>query len=166
SPTQRAVILARLEQVVAAADPTKLAGVYADIADRKGPSVAVVGSRLVLIKEGNGDAAGAAKLRADLAPVRMALGMPRVISESESGPAKGGGGDAGLIGAVLPLGSTKYDEIAQRSVEGLGLAAGAPTGKGVAAVETRAAGDGTSSAEMVDQLARANVIAVVGPLTD
>ncbi len=166
TPTERAVILARLEQIVAAADPTQLPAAYADIADRKGPSIAVVGSRLVLIKEGNGDAAGAAKLRADLAPVRAAIGMPRAISESESGPAKGGGGDAGLVGAVLPLGSGKYDEVAQRSVEGLGLAAGAPTGKGVAAVETRAANDGTSSAEMVDQLARANVIAVVGPLTD
>jgi branched-chain amino acid transport system substrate-binding protein len=166
SPTQRAVILARIEGVVAAADPTHLPGVYADLADRKGPSIAIVGSRLVLVREGNGDAAGAAKLRADIAPVRVAIGLPRAIGESESGPARGGGGDVGLVGAVLPLGSDRYNEIAERTVEGLGLAAGASGGKGVAAVETRAAGDGTTSAEMIDQLARANVIAVVGPLTD
>jgi ABC-type branched-subunit amino acid transport system substrate-binding protein len=166
TPTERAVILGRVEGVVAGADPTVLERVYAELADRKGPSSAAVGSRLVLIREGNGDAGGAARLRAELAPVRAAVGLPRAIAESESGPAKGGGGDAGLVGAVLPLGSDKYDEIALRTAEGLGLAAGAVSGKGVAAVETRAASDGTTTAEMVDQLAHANVIAVVGPLTD
>ena len=47
---------------------------------------------------------------------------------------------------------------------GLALAAGAPDGKGVTAIETRAAIDKTASAEAVDALARQNVVAIVGPI--
>ena len=74
------------------------------------------------------------------------------------------GGDAGLLGAVVPLGSKKENRVAEQAVAGLGLAAGAPDGKGIVAIETRAAVDKTTSAEAVDVLARQNVIAIIGPI--
>ena len=40
TPAERAVILARVEDVVAAANPNALARVYDELADRKGPSIA------------------------------------------------------------------------------------------------------------------------------
>ena len=164
TPAERAQIVARVQEVVAAADPGALAQVYDAIADRKGPSIAAVGSRLILLKERSGDPVGAAKLRTDLAHVRAELGLPRTISESEAGPATAGAGDAGLLGAVLPLGSSSANRVAEAAAAGLALAAGAPDGKGVAAVETRAAPDQTATAEAIDQLARQNVVAIVGPI--
>jgi branched-chain amino acid transport system substrate-binding protein len=83
---------------------------------------------------------------------------------AEVGGVTGGGADSGLVGAVVPLGSKEENRIAEAAVAGLGLAAGAPDGKGVVAIETRAAIDKTQSAEAVDALARQNVIAIIGPI--
>jgi ABC-type branched-subunit amino acid transport system substrate-binding protein len=165
SPTERAVILQRIEAVVAGADPEALRHAYDDLADRRGPSIAIVGSRLVLVMEQAGDAGGAAKRRQDIAPVRAAVGLPRTISETEVGSAKAGAGDPSLVGAVVS-GAAKEHAIAEAEAAGLGLAAGAPDGKGVVAIETRAAADKTAAAEQVDALAQKNVVAIVGPVSD
>jgi ABC-type branched-subunit amino acid transport system substrate-binding protein len=164
SPAERAVILARVEDVVAGADPNALGRVYDELADRKGPSIAVVGSRLILVKEQTGDAQGAAKLRTDIAPVRAAVGLPATITAAQAGGAGTTGGNPGLIGAVIPLGSKTQSRVAEAAVAGLGLAAGAPTGKGVAAIETRKAVDQTEAAAAVDDLASKNVVAIIGPI--
>jgi ABC-type branched-subunit amino acid transport system substrate-binding protein len=163
TPTERAVLVARLEQVVATASADQLARVYDELGDRKGPSVAIVGSRLALAAEQAGDAARAAQLRTDVAPLRLALGLPRAINELPPPPVASGGGEPGLLGAVLPLGG-RENRVAVATVAGLGLAAGAPDGDGVAAVETRVAVDPATSAQAVDVLAAGNVVAIIGPI--
>jgi ABC-type branched-subunit amino acid transport system substrate-binding protein len=68
-----------------------------------------------------------------------------------------------VVGAVLPLGG-KQNRVAEAAAAGLGLAAGVTDGKGVAAVEVRTSQDPDSASLAVEDLARANVIAVVGPI--
>jgi len=64
---------------------------------------------------------------------------------------------------VLPLGG-KQLRVAEAAAAGLGLAAGVTDGQGVAAVEVRAATDAAASASAVEDLARGNVVAVIGPI--
>jgi ABC-type branched-subunit amino acid transport system substrate-binding protein len=166
TPTERAVALGSIEAIVQTAAPDALKRTYDELVDRRGPSIAIVGSRLALIADINGDAAGAAKRRDDIAPARTAAGLPRAITEVSAGATKAsaGGGDPSLIGAVVPLGSKRENRVAEAAVAGLGLAAGATDGKGIAAIETRAAIDKAEAADAVDKLAAANVIAIVGPI--
>jgi ABC-type branched-subunit amino acid transport system substrate-binding protein len=164
SPAERALIVARCEELVAALDRNTLERLFDELPDRKGPAIAVVGSRLVILYEHAGENARAEKMRENMVPPRAAVGLPRTITVGEVGSAASGGGAAGLLGAVVPLGSKKENRVAEQAVAGLGLAAGAPDGKGVVAIETRAAIDKTTSAEAVDALARQNVIAIIGPI--
>lgn len=165
SPTERALIVARCQELVAALDRNTLERLFDQIPDRRGPAISAVGSRLVILYEHAGDAARAARMRENMVPVRAAVGLPRTITEAEVGSATATAtGNPGLLGAVVPLGSARANRVAEAAVAGLGLAAGAPDGKGVVAIETRAAVDKTSSAEAVDALARQNVVAIVGPI--
>jgi len=166
TPTERGVMIGRIAQIVQTAAPDALANAYNALPDRRGPSIAIAGGRLALIFEATGDAAGAAKRRADIAPARQAAGLTATITETTVGALKGapGAGDPGLLGAVVPLGSKRENRVAEAAVAGLGLAAGATDGKGVAAIETRAATDKDAAASAVDQLAGQNVIAIVGPI--
>ncbi|HUS29351.1 MAG TPA: penicillin-binding protein activator [Kofleriaceae bacterium] len=164
TPTEKALIVVRCQELVASADRNLLERLFDSIADRRGPAIAAVGSRLVMIYAHDGDASREQQMRDNMVPVRAAVGLPRTITESEVGAASGGGGDASIIGAVVPLGSKEENRIAEAAVAGLGLAAGAPDGKGVAAIETRAAIDKTQSAEAVDALARQNALAIIGPV--
>jgi ABC-type branched-subunit amino acid transport system substrate-binding protein len=164
TPAERAVILARVEDLVSAADPNTLARIYDELADRKGPSIAIVGSRLILVSEAAGDAARGAKLRTDIAPVRAAVGLTATITAAQTGGAASTNGNPGLVGAVVPIGSKKEGRVAEAAIAGLGLAAGAPTGKGVAAIETRKAVDQSEAAAAVDDLAAKNVVAIIGPI--
>ncbi|HEX5060505.1 MAG TPA: penicillin-binding protein activator [Kofleriaceae bacterium] len=164
TPTEKALIVARCQELVSALDRNTLERLFDEIADRRGPAIGAVGSRLVVIYDRAADTQRADKMRENMVPVRQALGLPRTITEAEVGSAQSGGGDAGLIGAVVPLGSKKENRVAEQAVAGLGLAAGAPDGKGVVAIETRAAIDKTTSAEAVDALAQKNVIAIIGPI--
>jgi len=164
TPTERALIVARCEELIAPLDRAMLERLFDELADRKGPAIAAVGSRLVILYDHAGDTARADKMRENMVPPRAAVGLPRTITEAEVGSAQSGGGDAGLLGAVVPLGSKKENRVAEQAIAGLGLAAGAPDGKGVVAIETRAAVDKTTSAEAVDALARQNVIAIIGPI--
>jgi len=162
--TEHAVILDRIEAVAAGAPADGLKRTYDELADRRGPSIAIVGSRLALIAEQDGDAAGAAKRREDIAPARAAVGLPRTITATAI-PAKGGSGDPNLLGAVVS-GAARDKLVTEAVAAGLGLAAGSPTGKGIVAIETRSAADKTAAAEQVDALAQKNVVAILGPVSD
>lgn len=164
TPTERALIVARCQELVAALDRNTLERLFDQIPDRRGPAIGAVGSRLVVIYDHAGDTARAERMRDNMVPVRAALGLPRTISEAEVGSVQNTGGDARLLGAVVPLGSRKENRVAEQAVAGLGLAAGAPDGQGVVAIETRAAVDKTTSAEAVDALAQRNVLAIIGPI--
>jgi branched-chain amino acid transport system substrate-binding protein len=165
TPTERALIVARCTELVASLDRPTLERLFDEIAIRKGPAIGAVGSRLVVLYDAAGDSARAAKMRGNMEPVRAYLGLPHTITSSEvGGAAASAGGDNGTLGAVLPLGSREENRIAEAAVAGLALAAGAPDGKGVTAIETRAAVDKTASAEAVDALAGQRVVAIIGPI--
>ncbi len=159
--TEKALIVARVEEIVAAAEPATLGRMFDEIADRKGPTYAASASRLALLADAAGNGAEGQRLREVAAPVREALGLPRTIGPATSGG--GGSGDPTLVGAVLPLGG-KQQRVADAAVAGLGLAAGVPDAKGIAPIEIRAANDAGGSEIAVEDLARANVIAVIGPI--
>jgi branched-chain amino acid transport system substrate-binding protein len=157
TPTEQALVVARIEEVVAAAEPDLVRRAFDELPDRKGPSFAIVASRLVVLADQAGNPTEAQRMREIAAPVRAALGLPRVVEPD--GAASSG---SGVIGAVVPLGG-KSNRIAEAAVAGLGIAAGVGDGNAVAAVEVRAAGDGEAVALAVESLARANVLAIVGP---
>ncbi|MDB4964157.1 MAG: Extracellular ligand-binding receptor [Myxococcales bacterium] len=161
TPTERALIVTRVEEVVATADPDTLGRLFDQIADRKGPSIAAVASRLALVAENAGNTAEAARLREAASHARAAVGLPRTISSDAT--VGGGTGDPTLVGAVLPIGG-KQQRVADAAIAGLGLAAGVSDGKAIAPVEIRSASDAASAELAVEDLARANVIAVVGPI--
>ena len=159
SPTERAVILDRVEEIVGAADPNTLERLFDELDDRKGPSMAAIATRLAITAA---TPAEAQKLREAAGPARAAFGLPKTIGEGAAS-ATSGSGDAKLIGAVMPLGGMS-NRVAEAAVAGLGMAAGVSDGNGVAAVEVRAATEADASAQAVDDLAHANVIAIVGPI--
>ena len=159
TPTERAAIVARLEEVVATADANLVRRAFDELPDRKGPSFAIVASRLVALADQAGNAQEAQRMREIALPARAALGLPRAVAREGAAPASG---PIGVLGAVVPLGG-KSNRIAEAAVAGLGVAAGIADGKAVAAIEVRAASDGEHAAAAVEQLAAANVIAIIGP---
>jgi branched-chain amino acid transport system substrate-binding protein len=158
TPTERAAVVARIEEVVAAADPALVRRAFDELPDRKGPSFAILASRLVVLAEQAGNAGEAQRMREIAGPARAALGLPRTLGV-DGAPTAGVGGP---IGAVVPLGG-KSNRIAEAAVAGLAVAAGVGDGNAVAPVEVRAAGDGDAVALAVEELARANVVAIIGP---
>jgi branched-chain amino acid transport system substrate-binding protein len=158
TPTERAALIARIEEVVAGADPNLVRRAFDELPDRKGPGLAILASRLVELADRAGNPQEAQRMREIAGPARAALGLPRAV-EAETAAASGGGG---MLGAVVPLGG-KSNRVAEAAVAGLGLAAGVGDGKAVAAIEVRAAGDGDAVGGAVDSLAHANVIAIIGP---
>jgi ABC-type branched-subunit amino acid transport system substrate-binding protein len=158
TPVERALIVARVEEVVAGAEANLLERAFDQIEDRKGPAFAAVASRLALLADEQGNAAEGKRLREAAAPARVAVGLPRAITAVA--PASGGAGTPGLLGAVLPFGG-KANQIAEAAGAGLGLAAGAPGGKGAAAIEVRPADDADGAALAIESLAKANVVAVI-----
>lgn len=162
SPTERAVIIERVQEIVATADTNTLKRLFDEIDDRKGPSMAAVASRLAVAAEQAGNTSEAERLREAAAPARAAFGLPKTLAEG-GGAAAAGAGDSKLIGAVMPLGG-KSNRVAEAAVAGLGMAAGVADGNGVAAVEVRAAVEADASAQAVEDLAHANVVAIVGPI--
>ncbi|MEJ7599656.1 MAG: penicillin-binding protein activator [Kofleriaceae bacterium] len=161
SPAERALIVARTEEVAAGSPTEALRRMFDTLDDRKGPSIAAVASRLAVLADQAGNASEAQRLREAAGPARAAVGLPRSIGEGTI--TASGTGSSGLVGAVVPLGG-KSNKVAEQAVAGLGMAAGVADGKGVAAIEVRSAQDPAASAFAVEELARANVIAIVGPI--
>ncbi|MBX3158295.1 MAG: penicillin-binding protein activator [Deltaproteobacteria bacterium] len=162
TPTERALIVARVEEVVAAAPPELLTKVFDDLANRKGPSMAAVASRLALVAEQNGQADRGAKFREVAGPARAYVGLPRTIAASAAAAAPMAG-TTGLIGAVVPLGSSSQ-RLAESAIAGLAVASGLGATAGGAVVEVRSGVDAATAEVAVDELGRANVIAIVGPI--
>lgn len=162
SATEQAVIVARCEEVVARADRESLRRVFDQLQNRQGPAMAAVATRLALLADVAGATDEAKQMREVAGPARVAVGLPRTISTSGAASAVGEG-EAGLLGAVMPLGG-KQNRVAEAAVAGLGAAAGVGDGKGVVAVEVRAAGDAAAAALAVEELTKASVIAIVGPI--
>ncbi len=162
TPTERAVLIARLEGVVAGAEPGPLGKAFDELTDRKAPAYALAASRLAQIAADAGDEAGAARLRTSAAPARAAVGLPRAFVDIV--PTSGAAGESGIVGALLPVGSKKDVRIADSALTALGLAAGAPGGGGIAAIEIRGATDASTAAAAVESLAKAGAIAIVGPM--
>jgi branched-chain amino acid transport system substrate-binding protein len=160
TPTEKSAMVARIEELCAAAPLDQLRALYEHI-ERNGPGWALAGSQLAVRADQASDTATAAKLRGEVVEVRVTLGLSRTIVASAVGNAPGGG-NPGLVGAVVPLGT--QNRIADAAVAGLGLAAGAPNGSGVAAIEVRPAGDKAEGEHAVDDLAGKNVIAIIGPI--
>jgi ABC-type branched-subunit amino acid transport system substrate-binding protein len=156
TPTERAALIARIEEVVAAAGPGLVRRAFDELPDRKGPSFAIVASRLAAIAAQSGNAQEAQRMRDIAEPARVALGLPRSVG------AELAGGPVGTLGAVVPLGG-KSSRVGEAAALGIGLAAGVGDGKAVAPVEVRAAGDADAVALAIDDLAHAGVIAIVGP---
>jgi branched-chain amino acid transport system substrate-binding protein len=160
TPVEKSAMVARIEELCGAAPTDELHDNYIRMG-RDGPSWALVGSQLAVRADQAGNPALATKLRGEVAEVRLKLGLSRTIPASAVGNAPGGG-NPGLVGAVVPLGT--QNRIADAAVAGLGLAAGAPNGSGVAAIEVRPAGDKAEGEHAVDDLAGKNVIAIIGPI--
>jgi ABC-type branched-subunit amino acid transport system substrate-binding protein len=168
TPTERAVIVARTDEIVATADPNSVRKAFDELADRKGPGMAAVASRLAVLAERSGNVGEAQRMREAAAPARTALGLPKAIGTATV--TVSGAGSPGLVGAVMPLGGNQ-NKLAEAAVAGLGLAsigvpgaAGGTVAGGAVAVEVRAAADPSAAALAVEDLTRRNVIAVVGPI--
>ncbi|HEX3757671.1 MAG TPA: penicillin-binding protein activator, partial [Kofleriaceae bacterium] len=157
TPTERAALLARVEEVVAAADPRLVRRAFDELPDRKGPGFAIVASRLAAIAAQAGNAQEAQRMRDIAEPARAALGLPRAV-----GAELVAAGPIGVLGAVLPLGG-KASRIGEAAALGISLAAGVGDGRAIAPVEVRAAGDADAVGLAIDDLARAGVIAIIGP---
>ena len=158
TPVEKAAMVARIEAICATLNPEQLQRAYQTY--RAGPTWVIAASQLAIRADAAGDATLAAKLRAEVADVRAKLGLSRTIGGGEA--IAPGGGNPGLLGAVVPLGT--QNRIADAAVAGLGLAAGAPNGTGIAAIEVRPAGDKAEGEHAIDDLAGKNVIAIIGPI--
>ena len=79
TPTERALLVARVAEVVADAEPATLERMYDQLDDRHGPSITLIASRLALLAEAAGRTADAARLREVAAPGRLAFGLPRTL---------------------------------------------------------------------------------------
>ncbi|MBA2538828.1 MAG: penicillin-binding protein activator [Deltaproteobacteria bacterium] len=158
TPTERVMIVARCEEVAAGVEPGALKKLLDDLAD-KGPAMAAAASRLAIAADQAGNSGEAQRMRELAGPARQAVGLPKTIRASVA--ASGGPGQAGLVGAVMPSGKNKAGEGA---TAGLGLAAGAADAGGVVAIELRAVVDPSGAVAAVEELAKHNVVAIVGPI--
>jgi ABC-type branched-subunit amino acid transport system substrate-binding protein len=163
NPTERAAALTRIEALVTRAAPPALQRSYDALDDRRGPSIAIVGTRLASIFEAEGNAGAAAKRREDIAPARAAVGLPPLPRGSEVGDVNRSSDNAVVLGAVIP-GAAKDRVVSDAVTAGLGVAATLPDGKG--AIEIRSAIDKLTAVEKVEELAARNVLAIVGPVGD
>ncbi|HUH04392.1 MAG TPA: hypothetical protein VML75_20495, partial [Kofleriaceae bacterium] len=95
-PAERAYIVARLRGLVDQLDVSVARAAY-DRVDRGGPSAAFLGLRVAAALAAAGDPSGAARVRAETSSARQHLGLEGPNAGS------GAGGNARLIGAVMPL---------------------------------------------------------------
>lgn len=151
TPTEKAAIVERCLELAAASQVDALKKAYDEISDKRGPAMAAVATQLAIL---DGD-----KWRDAAIAARASVGLSKTLA---SVGAASSGGET-LLGAIVPL-SGKSARVGEAAVAGLGLAAGVPDGKGVAPIEVRSAAGAEAASAMVDELARANVAAIVGPV--
>lgn len=163
TPTEKALIVQRAAEVVSVASADALRRIYDELDNKKGPAMAAVATRLALLAEEAGKGEEAQHLREAAVKARVAVGLPSSLGETAATAGSPSSANAGLVGAVLPLGG-KQNRVAEAAAAGLGMAAGVSDGKGIAAVEVRTASDADAAALAVEDLARVGVIAVVGPI--
>ncbi len=157
--TERVMIVGRCEEVAAGLEPGVLKGLLDDL-DKKGPAMAAAASRLAIAADQAGNPSEAQRMRELAAPARHAVGLPKTIRAVAAATSRGSG-NPGLVGAVMPGGKTKAGDAA---TAGLGLAAGAADASGVVAIEIRTAPDASGAVAAVEELAKQNVVAIVGPI--
>lgn len=160
-PAERAYIVARLRGLVDQLDPQLARAAY-DRVDHGGPSAAFLGLRVAAALAASGDTAGAARLRADTAGARRNIGL------EGPGAGSGAGGNARLVGAVMPL-SGKRGRIGELAARGMSMAAGAVGDSAMLGLDVSlrdSGSDASAAARQVEALAREGAIAVVGPVSD
>jgi ABC-type branched-subunit amino acid transport system substrate-binding protein len=163
SEVERAFVVGQVELLVAAADDAAAKTAWAGASARRGPSAAVLAYRMAAIADGAGDAAGAKAQRDGVFALRQAVGLP-VSSTAAAPPA--GGGDPGLLGAVLP-GSGKQARVGELALQALALAvrAGGDDDAGVGpSLEQRGAVSADETTRAVEALIDADAIAVLGAI--
>jgi branched-chain amino acid transport system substrate-binding protein len=157
---EKGFILARVTELSAAAPP-EVARAAFDKLEKKGPAAAILAYRVAADREAAGDAGGAKRARESVAGLRKAIGLPLAATMV----AGGGGGEPGLVGAILPQ-AGKQSRLGELAAQGLAVAAGA-TGAGSGdglTVDIRSATGAEEAAAAVDELAGAGAIALIGPI--
>jgi ABC-type branched-subunit amino acid transport system substrate-binding protein len=159
TPAERGFILARLGELAISATPEAAREAHGDLDD--GPARAVLAYRVAADVAAGGDADKAKRIRDGVAGIRRELGLPLSAS---AGPAPGGG-DPGLVGAILPLTGPR-SRVGELAAQGLAVASGATgTGApGVVTVDVRSVTSAVEAAAAVDLLATAGAIGVLGPM--
>ena len=140
TPTERALIVARCRGARRGARPQHARAAVRRARRSQGSGDrprSAAGSSIVY--ERAGDAARAARCARTWRRSARAVGLPRTITEAEVGRSTSGGGDRGPRRCGRAARQQEGESRRRGAVAGLGLAAGAPDGKGVVAIETRAA---------------------------
>ncbi len=156
---ERGYILARVGELVAAAPAEGLRSAWAEVEPGRGPAAALLGPRLAGALDEQGDAAGAARVRAAAAPARAALGLPA----SAPVVVAAGGGEPGLVAALLPT-TGKGARVGELSAQALAVAGGAVGGAALTTIDVHAADSAEAAAAAVDAAAAAGVVAAIGPI--
>jgi ABC-type branched-subunit amino acid transport system substrate-binding protein len=160
-PAERGFILAKLEEVVAAAPEDAVIPAWEGLADRGGPAAAVLGPRVVDEWVRRGEATSDARTARDAAnAARAKVGLPPISGAELAEP---DGSHPGLVGAALPL-TGKQDRLGEQALHGIAIAAGALGGAGATAADVHDAPTATDAAAAVDALADDGAMAVIGPV--
>jgi tetratricopeptide (TPR) repeat protein len=166
SPAERGFILTRVAELAAAAPPEAARAAFERL-EGKGPALAILGYRVAADRDNAGDAAGAKQAREAAAPARKALGLP--LAPTTGASAATGGGEPGLVGAILPQ-AGKSARVGALAAQGLAVATGAAGGSGGAGaaggltVDLRSAATADEAAAALDALAAGGALAVIGPI--
>ena len=165
--SERAFILAQLDEAIGKLSDEDLAPTYDKIQDKKGPSAAFAGRRLAGVLRGKGDTDGAERIESETKDARSAFGL----ATSVGGDADTG--DPNRVGGILPL-SGRQSRIGEYVGRGVALAAsfGGKEGGGAKSGWPRRFSlvlrDSTSSADKavasLKELAAEDVVAVIGPV--
>lgn len=160
---ERGWVLARLDEVVAAAAPDALRAAWDGLIQAgatSGPAAAVAGARLAAILETEGDADAAREVRGAIRGARERLGLR---ADGDGGGAVAVAAGPPHLGAVLPL-DGKQSRVAEAAARGAAIAAGAHGGDTAATVDVEGAAGAKPSAAAVAALADRGVLAILGPI--
>lgn len=161
-PGEQAFIVARLDELTAAASVTDVRAAYEALERRDGPATAILGARVAADWAAAGEAERARRIRSDIERARRAIGLAPSV---EAG--RGDAGSVSRLGVVLPL-TGRRGRAGDLALRGLSLAAGTFPGiAGVRAFDVSVhdtASETAGARSAMDALAGEGVIAVVGPI--